>query len=360
MLLIIWCILIGLGLLMPKSKTLSVIMGLFMITVIGFRTQGADYDIYVNEFKWSAFQTYSDIHYPGYLFIEKIAHNYGILFEQWILIIGIISVLLTYSGIKKLTNNVNAVLALYFIYPFTHEAIQVRTFLANSLIMFSLPLILNDDGSDSKKTFLKRVLFFCVGAIACTFHFEAAIYVAMIALMLFLPEKYSKTYIFSFSIILFALIEVGILPKIVSSFNTRIAFWISGKTGLGIVIPVTITLLMWYLSQVLAKQCVKLDRHNPEKQAFYKRLLRLSDFIILLVPLFCYDITFNRLWRIFLIVDYIMLARIVPYKLTNKTRNSIILLTCILLIAIVVYENELTLLFGILENNGIFKSFAVF
>lgn len=360
MLLIIWIILIFLGLLIPKSKLLTILMVLFMVVVIGFRTQGGDYIIYFNEYKWSVYQTYSDIHYVGYLFIEKYAHSLGIEFDQWLFIVAVVSILLTYSGISRLTNNVNAVLALYFIYPFTHEAIQVRTFLANSLFIFALPLVLCDEEQDKKRTIIKRILFYILSAIACTFHFEAAIYVAMITLMLFLPKKYSKSYVFVFSIILFFLIEFGILPKIISNFNTRIAYWISGRTGLGIVFPIAFTIGIWYLSQILGKRCVLVEKENPEKQQFYQKLLRLSDFIILLIPMFCYDITFNRLWRLFLVIDYIMLARIIPYKLTNKARTNILIITGILLIGIVIYENELTLLFELLVNNGIFKSISMF
>lgn len=230
MLILIWGFLILLGFLFPKSKPVSFMMLAYMIIVIGFRTQGADYIIYQNEYEWAEYQIFSDVHYVGYLILEQFAHKAGIQFEQFILYVGLISCILTYSGLRKLTQNVNMLLALYFIYPFAHEAVQTRTFLANSIIIFALPLILLDNENDRKKTIIRRVLFFALATLACAFHFEAIIYVFFIALMLFLPEKYGKMYIIVGTAIAFLLIESGVLPLLVSQLNTRISYWLSYKT----------------------------------------------------------------------------------------------------------------------------------
>lgn len=360
MLIFLWLILILCGIMFPKSKTISFLMLAFMIIVIGFRTQGADYIVYQNEYKWSEYQTFSDVHYVGYFVVEQFAHRLNLSFEQFLLFVGVISIVLTYSGLRKMTKNVNLLLALYFIYPFTHEAIQTRTFIANSIFVAALSLILTETDVSKKKSVFRKILFFVLAAIACTFHFEAAIYLVFVFLMMFLPEKYGKLYVLSGTTVVFLLIETGLLPQIVSRFNTRISYWLTGRTGIGIIIPIFITLLIWCAIQVAGKYCLRMSSKSKTDTQFYSKLLRLSDFIFLLIPLFCYDITFNRLWRIFLIVLYAMVARIFPYKISTNIRQIIVFLIVVLLVALVFYENEFSLLYDILKNNAIFGNFAVF
>ena len=366
MLFIIWAILIILGILFPKSKMVSLMIMGFMIVSIAFRTQGTDYIIYQNEYQWSEFQVFSDVHYVGFLIIEQWAHQLGVSFEQFKVAIGVLSCGLLYFGLQKLTLNINIVLALYLIYPYSHDAVQARTFMANSVIVAALPLVLKEPVMSRSKNIkplnskvIRIILFYIIAVIGCSFHFEAAIYVFFITLMLFLPEKYSKEYIIIGAVGAFILIETGILPKLVSSFNSRISYWLSGRTGLGIVIPITITLVIWYTMQLAGKNCVK-KCFNRQEETLYKKMVRFSDFSFLLIPLFCYDITFNRLWRIFLLILYIMVAKLIPYKISKNLRLWIIFLLSILFISICIYEGVFRILNSFFQNNAILGIWSAF
>lgn len=365
MLFLMWGVLILGGLMFPKSKIISATMVIFMITVIGFRTQGADYNIYVNEYKWSEYQTFSDVHYIGYLVLEQWAHQHSVLFNRFLLIVGGTSCLLTYYGISRLTPYVNVVFALFFIYPFSHEAVQTRTFLANSVLIAALPLILKEVSenpySENKRmsSKMRLIIFYVLAALACTFHFEAAIYVVLLTMMLFLPKKYGRSFVATGTVTTFILIECGILPKIVERFNTRIAYWLSGRTGLGIVIPIFITLVIWYAMQLTGRICIRNSSNDLVEGNLYRQILRLSDFIMFLIPLFCYDITFNRLWRLFLLLLYVMLAKVFPRKMSKNMRLWIVLLMSVLFISVCAYEGVFALLSGVFENNAVFGSLSV-
>lgn len=359
MLFIIWSLLIILGFLFPKSKIVSAMMLGFMLISICFRTEGADYTIYKNEYIWSEFQVPSDVHYVGFWFIEQYAHSIGLQFEQFRVCVGILSCLLFWFGIRRISINTNIVLSLFFIYPFSHEAVQVRTFLANATIIAALPLVICEpiEREKNKKHLLesrvfRRGLFLTLSIVGCLFHFEAVISLFFIILMLYLPEKYSKEYIIVGAIIAFLLIELNILPQLVAPFNTRIAFWLSGKTGIGIVIPIAISLIIWFAMQIAGKGCIN-QAINQQEVAEYKKLLRYSDFIFLLIPLFCYDITFNRVWRLFLLMLYVMIARLFPYKISKNLRLWIIFLLCIIFVSICPYESVFRILNSLFSNNEI-------
>lgn len=371
MLFLLWGLLVISGVLFPKSKFVSAMMLAFMIITIGFRTQGADYIVYKNEFIWSEYQVFSDVHYVGYLVLEQYAHKWGISFDQFLVLVGSVSCLLTYFGISRLTFKVNAVLALFFIYPFSHEAIQTRTFLANSVLIAALPLILKTPmkkypkakGHNKNVSFFQILLFYAFSILACAFHFEAVIYVFFLSLMLFLPPKYGKVYVVGGSTVAFLLIQTGILPKIVERFNSRIAYWLSGKTGLGILIPITISIVIWYAMQITGTVCVRQNAgdnaENSRAQSFYNSILNFSDYILFLIPLFCYDITFNRLWRLFLLLLYVMVVDAFPRNMRKNTRLWIVLLLSVLFVSVCIYEGVFGLLYGFFENNAVFRSLSV-
>lgn len=359
MLFLAWAVLILIGLLFPKSRIVTAFLLLFSIVTICFRTQGADYIIYQNEYINSVYQSFSDVHYVGFLIIEKIAHSANLTFEQFTIIVGILSTALMYSGIKKLTTNVNVVLALSMIYPFSHEVVQVRTHLANSIIIFALPLLLKKTFNKKDNKGIRIIKFYLLAILACTFHFEVAFYVVCITLMLFLPEKYSKFFIFGGSIALLILIKTGILPALITKFNSRIAFWLSGKTGLGIVIPIFITLVIWFGMQIAGQLCLK-KSDNSDEHIMYKRILRISDYIIFTLPLYCYDITFNRLWRVFLVLFFVMISKIITVRLNRNQRLWLFCVITVLFISVCVYENAFPILFEVFENNAIFKRLSVF
>lgn len=357
MLVTIWLLLIVCGLLFPRSKILSAIMLSFMIVTIGFKTQGADYTIYENEFIWAATQDFSDVHYVGYLVLQQLAHQLGLTYAELVMWVAILSCLLLYYGLTRLTSRVNAVLALFFIYPFSHEAIQTRTFLANSLLVAALPLVLKD----SKSYYLPRILlFYALAAIACTFHFEATIYVVFLSMMLFLPARFGRIYVIAGVLIAFVLIFTGILPLLLVHLNSRIAFWLSGTTKLGAIIPITITIIIWYTTQLAGKTCLRQNIEALDAQIYYQRLLRLSDYMLFLIPLFLYDITFNRLWRLFLLLMFIMVADSFNSQMSKNTKRWIIMLLVILFTSTCLYEGAFTLLFDVFENNAVIDSLALF
>lgn len=366
MLFLLWGILILLGIIFPKSKVVSVLIISFMIIAIGFRTQGPDYVGYQNEFKYSVFQTMNTVYYKGYVLLEQYAGTLGITFEKFVIIVGSISILLLYFSINKIVENVNIVMSFFMIYPFSHEAIQMRTFLGDTVLLFSfLGLIkilpeFSDEDVGVKKAKIYRFLLFYFGAIlACSFHFVETLYVLFISLLLFFSKKFGRVYIFSRTIFIFLLIETEILPRLVEPLNGRIAFWLSGKTGVGIIFPIFITLMIWYAMQVFGKYCIELAKKDRNEVVVYQELLRFSDYIILIIPLFCYDITFNRLWRLFLIVLYIFVARIMTKKIKKKILFEILFLLSIIFIVVCIYENIFTIMYGFFEKNAIFKDWSL-
>ena len=230
MLIIIWILLIACGILFPRSKILLWFMLSFMIVSIGCRTQGADYISYSLEFQWAATQKLTDVSYPGFVLVAKIAHQYGLSFESFVFTVATFSCVLFYIGIKRLTSNENLLMALFFIYPFSHELIQMRTFLADSIIISILPGILNCT-HQLKDKIIKTVILVLIGSIATSFHFEVIFSILFLIITLWVPQKIEKKCVPLVTIILFMLAICNVFPKLFGRTNPMAAQWLSARTG---------------------------------------------------------------------------------------------------------------------------------
>lgn len=352
MIFIVWLFLILIGIICRKSKIVSGMMIIFLIIAAGLCTQGVDYQIYVNEYKWAPVQLITDIHYPGYYYLELLANKWNLSYEQFRVIVNVLAIILYYLGIRKLTNNVNLVYALFLIYPFAHEATQTRSFLADSIIVFAIPFLLRE--KENRKEKIKDYsIFFLLSILAMSMHFMVSIYVAFAVLFIVLQKKNNIIKIFLGIGITYFLIVLNILPKMVEPLNSRIAYWLSSKTGLGVVFPIAITLAIWGLSKYII-QIMQLHRVERVGNINLSAIEKFSDFMLFLIPLFAYDITFNRLWRLFLILMYACLVRVLFLKdISKNMRCSIAIITSVLLISIFIYENEWIILKQLLDNNSV-------
>lgn len=350
---IAWLGLIGAGLLFRRSKIVSALIVIFMILAIGGRTQGADYGVYANEYLWSLQGFYEGAHYPGYIQLEMFAHQNGVEFQDFLIWVAAISSVLYYLGIRRITGNCNIVYALFLLYPFTHEAIQTRTFLADSIILCALPFLLREKETKKRMT-IDYTLFFVLSAIAVSIHFLVAAYIIAAVLYIVLPKRGSLLKIFIELFIVYCLIVTNILPKIVEPLNTRAAYWLSSRTGFGVVFPLIFTFGIWVLNEYIIrimrckgmKYVGNLPLDNVDK---------FKDYILFLMPMFAYDITFNRAWRLFLVLLYACIAEILYSARINRVeRLSIMFFAMMLIAGIFIYEGEPELITDIFKNNLFF------
>lgn len=348
----LWILLILIGWLWRKNKLVTFLYLAFMIIAIGFRTQGADYLVYKNEYLWAGQGLYEGLHYLGYYYLERFEIRNGIPFETHLRIMAVLSVMLYHMGISKMTDNINIVYALFLIYPFAHETVQTRTFLSDALIISVLPLLLREHSSIKEKR-RDYIMFFVVASIAMSMHFLAAIYVAFAILYIVLPQKNN---IFKIGIgiaVVYILIEINILPKLLVGLNNRIAYWLSAKTGIGVVIPIGITLGMWYLTRYTLGLMDKLHIENVRNISIYD-IQKFNDYVLFLIPLFAYDITFNRLWRIFLIIQYVCISKLL-YRKELERGGRLAYLFCVVILesSIVIYESAWGILVDVIKNNAL-------
>ncbi len=102
-------------------------------------------------------------------------------------------------------------------------------------------------------------------------------------------------------------------------------------------------MVLYLLIRYSILNMVKNETDKVSKQVKIN-ILSYSTCLLLIIPLLTYDITFNRLWRIFLILLYLMAGEYL-YR-THFDRNKLIYIFALLamVISMFIIENELTIL----------------
>mgnify|MGYP004531558479 CR=1 FL=1 len=361
MLLILWGVLIVLGLLFRKSRVLTAITMGFIITAVGFRTQGADYIAYSLEYEWSLYQKPTEVQYAGYLLIEKLAHHLGFSFQNYVLAVAIISGVLFYVGLRQLTPNVNFALSIFLVYPFGHEMIQMRTFMADAVMISILPVILRSDKTNLKSKLGKTAAVLIVGLIASSIHFEAIFCMIFLTASIWINSGTSRKVLPAITVVMLGLAIGNVFPLLLNRFNARIAYWLSSKASIGMIVPILITLYIWWMENIASKKAIALS-HDLKSKIFYKNCCVFGQYIVLMVPFFIYDMTFNRVWRVFLVLMYAVISRTVTketHKEVKGIRNTQFVLLVVLVAVLFIYENEFSIVNNAFANNALFTRYSI-
>lgn len=338
----------ALGLIWPKKKVVVVVDALVLGLLIGLRGgNSTDYYNYLVEYNKAQSIPVSMADFPGYNLLMRVSQNLGINFTQFVFLIAFLSVILMIVGMSKLNKYVPFALSLFLIYPFGHEAAQMRTFLADAIVCVALSFLL---ARNSKKSKYNYLIFFIFTFFAAEIHTLAWFYFGAGLIYILLRNRKHNTFImFLGVVVLLVLIRGGILNPIIQSQLTtdKLDHWLNNSTGLGVVLYTAITLLIYGMIQLILMQLEYIDG-NQVKIGIYENIRIFSNSILLLIPFFTKDITYDRLWRIFLIILYLYSGEFLYSKKIKKYKIIILICLVTLLTSICIMENELTITKSIL------------
>ena len=158
-----------------KSRVLNVCMFLFAWIIFSYSINVADREVYkmkyINYDKWSSA--------TEFLFnkIMTVSNGWGLEFQTFITIIGLIFLLILFVTAYRLSDNFCLVIALYFLFPFVMDVVQIRFFLASVIIIFGFQFIFKENVS------VKDNILWCICVIvAASFHLSAILFLSFVIL----------------------------------------------------------------------------------------------------------------------------------------------------------------------------------
>ena len=313
-----------LGFLFEKSKVVSAYILSVMYLLAAFNYDNADYSMYTISYANSAGFTYN-FRYIGYSMFVHFFSSQGVPYNHYLKIAFIPIFLILFIAICKLTDKPNRVLALFLVFPFGIDVIQVKAFFSEVFGLLGISLLLDRLSNNLKKSFDYRLICAIVLFIlSVLFHFSGFFYVVVVALFYFFRNRhwFNKAIIIA-SVAGFVAVLSGILARAMSiagsigiiSDTEYLSGYATKATRLGFVVTFIPALLMVGACWILFDP-EDSEGHYSKKQVLIRQFMLTG---LMVLPLLVMHMVFDRLARVYMIMMYSLFANAPrPKRITTK------------------------------------------
>lgn len=349
-----------------KNKKIDfLIFCVFMWILAGWCYSNADTIVYQMKYLQS---------HPGttewlFDFIISICKKIGLSFEQYRIILTGLFLGILFRTIYINSGNYNIVIALYFIFPFLFDAVQLRQFSANVLGIVAL-LFLYKHGKKGIPVYL------CLCIVGALLHASTLIYVCYIAIAI----MNSWIYLFAFSMVISLCIYIFYSAEVVTWICSL--FNVSSKSAYMIRLMITSTNIQrrnYLLLYIFSFICfMSLLAYEKKCVCLYQRENSLINFVmkchivsLVVVPfIFKGTIDFVRIQFPIMIISYIAFSKVnivekseknCITKISVKRKNLFFIIMCILTSCCIEYfwifknNNFYTVFRSVMDNNMLLK-----
>lgn len=334
-----------------KSKIiLFVILGTMWI-LFGFNTNNADYINYE-----LIYNGYYPNHEIGFMKLISLFKYYNLSYQIFLIIVSFIGLLFLKIIIKQYTININYVIALYFIYPFFLDITQIRNFIAMIIFLFSIKYLNNSH----KYNIIKYIL--CI-LLASIFHYSFLFY---FILLLTKIKKIKNLYfiilptVFMLMFISYTNLHYKVLSLIFN--NDKVLLWFTYRAKIGFIIPIVLQIFSLFFILIIYNNNfihVKTKLSDMFNFIYIQNIYKVNIIMLLLIPLYIFNMTFFRLYRNILILNYIVVANSkfnINAKVTNVCLKTLyVYYIIILFLYLILYINYSSVFYPIFNDNIVIK-----
>lgn len=302
------------------SKILFVLMLSWMWLLFTFNYDNADYEMYRNIYEG---------HYGSseilFSYLCRFFYNIGFSFEVFRGIYCFVCLILIGTTINKYSNSKNISLVLYFLFPFILDAVQIRHFMAISIITYALPLL----NENSKKNYIKYII---LNLIAVGFHYATLFYFIFIFIKKLSLKKVAVISIV-LNILMIIFIKNDLIVKILLNIlpeNKVNIYFISDKLKSSnlllaqcFLIQIFIFVVIYICYYIYIKNNNQnIENNNIKNQInFFKNTLKINMIISILNPAYYYNLDLIRIFRGISVPNYIVIGNTIDNK--NSRGNLI-------------------------------------
>lgn len=371
-------LLITVSFLLPKNKYVFLGIAIFLWILFGWSNNNADTATYLA--RYNQYQTYSSLTEPLFTFIVKIFNLIGFSYQQFLITVAFIYVSVLYFVVNRYSNQGAVVLALYLIFPFCIDIVQVRNTMAFTFILWGFQYLINKD----KFSDIKYII--CV-ALASSIHLST---IAYLGLLIAKRCSIKKTIIIT-TIITIILSLAGNLHDILINLASKfvgsdraisILSRASRYNSYNIMISkmliffITFMIVLYFGKKISINkknQECKVKRRNKKLIEFDRRelidlVIKINILSLLLIPLIPFSIDLYRIQRYMAIFIYIACTQFFAVKFSfdkisiifNKRQTKVLIIFIIIIIInlylqLFLTNDKNTCFFPMFENNILIK-----
>lgn len=351
------------GIIFKKSKFVTMLIISFMIVFAAFRTDSSDFLSYKIEYESiNSIEKLGSARYLGFGFVYFVSNFIlQLSFEHYLILFYSVVYLLLFLAIKKCTKSVNLVLALYMIYPYAVDAIQMKHLLAEIFVILGFSFLYDNcicrNNNWLYKFFEIGLIIFCflLGSLLHSSHmfFGLVIFIAWVCGKI-------KNRLFAYFIIsslFYILLRLNVLTSFVKILNIfsilndydYVKKAVTLKVGFGIFIPLFLIFIYNLFLVYLYQKMIYI-------KIYCYKILQLLNTSILLMPFFAVSLHYFRLLRVYCLFTFVLIAIYTDNRYTTRGQVLSIMPLVILLLILVkieileVYNGTLG---AIIQNNSL-------
>lgn len=312
MLFVIYIFLLLFCILKPNSKRVFFITAMFLWFLAAFCTLTADTNVY--ELRYNGFAAVSSMTEPGYTLLMSFFNRLGLSYEMFLaviyaIILGIIACFIWKNSVRP-----NTTLALYAIFSYSIDMVQMRNTLAFSVSLLGIDAILNQN---SRKSIIKFLIFVAIGS---SIHFSVILFIFLLVPIL-LETKRALIVTGVSMIILGISTNVRIISNAVSIFVgverasnilARISRYASDSVSTlqsVVIICVAISVIMLLLVRNNLQKDMFYDKRAYDSVSSYetktKMIINFQLVMLMTLPIISFVLDVYRLNRYLLLIAYV-------------------------------------------------------
>ena len=309
-----------LGLVIKRSRILTVLMLAVMWIVFGLNTYNGDY--------WNYHWIYQNIQNPLYwaefepLFnaLMYVCSIMGFDFIQFRMFFGGLFVLFLYIAISKYTNNKAEVLGFYMLFPFLYFVSVIRSGFAGILVILAFYELI---AADNK---IKFWLYFLV---AFLFQYSSIFFV----LYYFLRKlDFKKSSLFGILFVLFVAFVTyysGLMYYLLSNItsNYRLLKWftpeVSSQEPRWILYLVVIDLMIVFIAYQSKRENRIISRNLVVRNPYVEDVFYINVAMLVFIPTFFVTNASARFLWVILLLDYICIAKDDEFNFPSSNPQNI-------------------------------------
>lgn len=317
-----------------ESKIVTILLLILLWVLLINNTHNADYNMYEMYYEKYAISEELMSSEPIFQLMCKFFYQIGFDYQMFLSAFFAIIFILIYLSLNKISNNKALVITCYAFFPLCLDAVQIRHFMAATLILYAFSCLIQDkDGKGGRKYLLFNLL-------AIGFHFSAGFF-----LPLFLAKKYSyKRFVKSLIIvviIMYILIITDAFVNLCSMFLPQdkvYSYFISGnwKNNInGVILHSILQLIPLFMLILVRVICNNSKGYDEKSLKILDYTIFANIMLIYILPIYAYTTELSRVFRMFIIVDYIAITNILRKKIVKN--DIYIYFILIILISILFY-----------------------
>lgn len=306
-------ILIILGLLFQKNKWVFKLQIIWAWILLAFNTGGMDYFVHYNIFMSSSLNIFSFFSSGLYVLICYIFKLLSLNFFTMNFILNTVAVVVIYFIIKKTTNRISLVGALFLIYPIIENIIQKRNFFASIFILLAFYLLINKNEHYQIKSFILIL-------IASLIHQTSYFYFILWFLQQLDIKKIKKIIVILVPI---SFLLIPFIPKIAllifPASKVKLYFYDLKLDLFDSICWIILHILFVFLISLFHKNIIYTDEKN---KLVGTEIYKMNIVSLLILPFYYYEATFIRIYRNLMLFNYVLVSN---YKNGKLTKNNLYL-----------------------------------